>query len=187
MQALPQGAGPAVRLVSRETIRYLLGHVYRCANEQQTRENRRKLAEHVRELRDANSPAAVAFPVCMPGHHYAVLMRQNRDGVVEVVALDSNWGGYATLQKYQLSSPPFYDDQREVFTKLEDQGAQMVVLDGYMKYVCAVLAQTFWPEPIVAEPRRVIQRFPLMPHQGATLDCGVHVFYYLAALYARPQ
>jgi len=94
VQALPQGAGPAVRLVSRETIRYLLGHVYRCANEQQNREYRRKLAEHVRDLRCANSPAAVAFPVCMPGHHYAVLMRQGRDGVVEVMALDSNWGGY---------------------------------------------------------------------------------------------
>jgi len=63
----------------------------------------------------------------------------------------------------------------------------MVVLDGYMKYVCAVLAQIFWPEPIVSEPRRVVQRFPLMPHQGATLDCGVHTFYYLAALHVRPQ
>jgi hypothetical protein len=128
----------------------------------------------------------LAFPVCSPGHHYSVFMRRGPDNVVEVVALDSNWSGHSSLQQYALPSPDINADQHEVLRQLGDVGADMVVLDGYMQFVCALLAQIYWPEKLYA-PRPVVQRFPLTPHQGPTLDCGVYTCYYLAALHAHPE
>ena len=61
----------------------------------------------------------------------------------------------------------------------------MVVHDGYLRYLFAMIAQMFWPEDMT-KPRRVVQKFPLVPHQGLTNNCGVYTFYFLACLYLHP-
>jgi hypothetical protein len=166
LQVQPQGEGPLVALVTREEVRHLSQTIYKVAKNTMFSADKSRLAEFVRKHRECR-PDLIAFPVNSDHHHFAVLLHRCANNVVEVVTLDSNWGGFRSLQEYRLNNAPLYPDQATVLGGLDKGGAQMVVLDGYLQFVCAMLAQIYWPAPL-AEPRKVIQRFPLLPHQGAT-------------------
>jgi hypothetical protein len=167
VQALPQGAGPRVALVKRENVRFLAHTLYKLAKDGLGRREKTQLDEFVRKHRERKLPDVIAFPVNSDQHHFAVLLRRGPDNAVEVVALDSNWSGFLSLEKYRLHNAFLHEDQKTVIGSLDKKGAQMVVFDDYLQFVCAMLAQIYWPAPI-AEPRKVVQRFPLLPHQGAT-------------------
>jgi hypothetical protein len=136
-------------------------------------------------MRKKGQKDVVAFPVCNGAHHYVCMLQLNNDGIVEVLVLDSLWSGSMSLQEFERTGCPIKPDQDAVFEKLDDRADRMVVLDGYLRYVVAVFAQIFWPADIT-KPRRVIQKFPLVPHQGGTNNCGVYAFYFLACLYVDP-
>lgn len=123
--------------------------------------------------------------MCNGAHHYVCLLRLNSERVVEVLTLDSMWNGGMKLHEFKRTGFLVDNGQYEVFKTLEDQAEKMVVHDGYLRYLFAVLAQMFWPEDMT-KPRRVVQKFPLVPHQGATNNCGVYTFYFLASLYLHP-
>ena len=47
-----------------------------------------------------------------------------------------------------------------------------------------MLANAIWPSPGVKQ-REIVQKTPLVPHQGATLDCGVFSIIHFASLVTR--
>jgi Ulp1 family protease len=46
-----------------------------------------------------------------------------------------------------------------------------------------MLADACWPVPGGAKQRKIVQKLPLVPHQGYTLDCGVFTVIYFAGLF----
>ena len=55
------------------------------------------------------------------------------------------------------------------------------IFNGFNSFMIAVLANACWPEEC-ANQREIVQRTPLVPHQGYTLDCGVHALIHFANL-----
>jgi hypothetical protein len=172
-------------VLSREFILSLTGYIIKCGELKMKFRECQLLTNSVEECRKQPRPDVVAFPVCNGRHHFAILL-WNRGGVLEVLTLDSNWSGVLSLDEYKLLSlADMSVSDTLAFQKLADQGTGMVVLGGYLKHVVALLAQIFWPEDM-SKPRAVVQRFPLVPHQGSTNNCGVYNIYFLACLQLRP-
>ena len=57
-----------------------------------------------------------------------------------------------------------------------------VAFDGFNACMIALLADACWPLP-GARQRTIVQKLPLVPHQGYTQDCGVFAVIYFAGLF----
>ena len=125
-------------------------------------------------------PDIVVFPLNEPGHFDTVFLRINSEDQVEVVVLDSIWDGTGPKRWRNLDVGRDYEQAAQYLNGKLDNG---LAFDGFNACFIAMLANACWPVPSGAKQRTIVQKLPLVPHQGYTNDCGVFTVIYFAGLF----
>ena len=130
----------------------------------------------------ARNPEIVAFPLNEPGHFVTVFMRLNCKQQIEVFVLDSIWAGDSSRVWRNIPTGAEYDKSTGKLQALIDPD---LVFDGFNACLIAMIADACWPLQGGARHQEIVQRTPLVPHQGYTNDCGVFTVIYFAGLFLK--
>lgn len=130
---------------------------------------------------------AVCLYICRDNHFYTILMRNEKD-TVEIFVIDSAWTGHIdkTWPGCGLKDKKA-DPEMQALELFKDQptNGRFYGLNAIMRYTLCYIASILWPS---SKPnRRVVYKYPLVPHQGTTLDCGLHVINHIACMVLQPD